>query len=199
VSSCTSVSAPPITPGNGDGPVRVRDDEHARVERAVHAVERRDPLAGARAAHDDRVADAVQVERVHRLPELVQHEVRRVHDVADGPQADGAQPAASHSGLGPTRTPRITSRSSGAQIGVVDGDGDAAAFALRGVPPLPSDTDGPPDVPRRRDGSRRDSTWRHVRSARQRCRAAVQTSPDLPPPRSRARRRSETAGPAGSA
>ncbi len=72
---------------------RVRDREHVGVERAFDAVQRVQPLAGSRAADHQRAsAEAFQIERVHRLPELEHHVVGDVDDVADRADAGGGQP-----------------------------------------------------------------------------------------------------------
>ena len=64
----------------------------ARVRALPSSVVER--LAGAGPAHDDRgVGKPRVIERVHRLPELEQHVVGDVDDVADWPHALGGEPA----------------------------------------------------------------------------------------------------------
>ena len=83
-----SESPPPITPPIADGARRVGDDQHLRIERALDAVERGQPLAGAGAADHQRPAvEPIEIERVHRLPELEHHVVGDVDDVVDRPDA----------------------------------------------------------------------------------------------------------------
>ena len=80
VSAPTSVSAPPITPAmaTARSPATVGDEEVGGVERAVDVVQRRDPLARAGAADDDRRLEGGQVERVQRLAEAEHDVVRHV-------------------------------------------------------------------------------------------------------------------------
>ena len=66
------------------GPRRVGDDQHFRIERTVHSVQRRQALARPRAANHERLAvEPIEIERVHRLADLQHHVVRDVDDVAD--------------------------------------------------------------------------------------------------------------------
>ncbi len=81
--------------GEGDRPVAVGDDQVVRIERAVHAVEREELLARARAPHHDAPpAHEIEIERVHRVPELEQDQVGDVDDVGDGADAQALEPVA---------------------------------------------------------------------------------------------------------
>ncbi len=74
-------------PGHGDRASGIRDDGHAAVERALHAIEGHQPLARLRLAHDDTaLPQPTQVEGVHRLPESVHEIVGRVDHVVDRSQ-----------------------------------------------------------------------------------------------------------------
>ena len=66
--------------GDRDGALAavVGDEQVARVEGAVDVVEGRQPLAGARTAHDDRALEGGEVEGVQRLAEAEHHVVRDV-------------------------------------------------------------------------------------------------------------------------
>ncbi len=76
--------------GERDRALRVGDHQVRRRERAGLAVERGELLAGGRAAHAHRsAAQGREVERVQRLAELEQDEVRRVYDVVDRAHARG--------------------------------------------------------------------------------------------------------------
>ena len=76
-----------------DRALRVGDHEVRRAERARLAVERGELLARARArARAPRRRAASQVERVQRLAELEQHQVRDVDDVVDRAHARGFEP-----------------------------------------------------------------------------------------------------------
>ena len=88
--------APPITPAIAARALGVGDDQHVGVERAVDAVERRAAVSpGARAAdHERRPAEPLEIERVHRLPELEHHVVGDVDDVADRADAGRLEPVA---------------------------------------------------------------------------------------------------------
>ena len=73
--------------------IRVRDDEHVRLERALDAVQRPQRLAGARAPnHEPPSGNALEIERVHRLSDLEHHVVGDVDDVVDRPDAGGREP-----------------------------------------------------------------------------------------------------------
>ena len=77
---------------DGARPIAVGDDEHVGLERAVDAIERADALAAARQTNDDRATgEALEVEGVHRLPELEHHVVGDVDDVRDRTDARGRQ------------------------------------------------------------------------------------------------------------
>ena len=93
VSPVTSESAPPMTPATATGALGVGDHQHVR--RRACASGRRACEASRRRARSARGSapppSFAQIERVHRLPELEQHVVGDVHDVADRPDAGGAQ------------------------------------------------------------------------------------------------------------
>ena len=89
----TSESAPPMTPPIACARSASAMTSMSSAERALLAVERLDRLAGPRAADDDRrAAKPRQIERVHRMPELEQHVVGDVDDVADRTDAARRQP-----------------------------------------------------------------------------------------------------------
>ena len=91
VRSLTSDRPPPITPATACA-APVGNDQHVGIECAIGTVERLDALAGRRAANADFSAgDFLEVERVHRLPQLEQHVIGDVDDVVDGPYAAGVQ------------------------------------------------------------------------------------------------------------
>ena len=93
VSGCTSLRASAHDPGDRGGAGGVLDQDHVGVERARLAVEGLDLLAVARAADGERRAlDAVEVERVQRLPGEQHHVVGDVDDVRDRALAGGHQP-----------------------------------------------------------------------------------------------------------
>jgi hypothetical protein len=80
-------------PADGLRPVGVGDDQYVGRERPVLFVERRDPLSGTRRPDADLApAEPLEVERVHRVPELDQDVVGDVHDVVDRADAGGSQP-----------------------------------------------------------------------------------------------------------
>ena len=80
-------------PGDRGGPGGVLDQDHVRVERARLAVECLDLLTVACAADGERRAlDAVEVERVQRLPGQQHHVVGDVDDVRDRALPGGHQP-----------------------------------------------------------------------------------------------------------
>ena len=66
--------------GDRDGAIAavVGDEQVARVEGTLDVVEGRQPLAGARTAHDDRALEGGEVEGVQRLAEAEHHVVRDV-------------------------------------------------------------------------------------------------------------------------
>jgi hypothetical protein len=71
--------------GDDQRPLDVGDDEHLVVQRALHAVEGDDLLAGGRAARDELpAADLARVEGVQRLAPAEHHVVGHIDDVADG-------------------------------------------------------------------------------------------------------------------
>ena len=71
----------------------VLDDQVVGDQRPLLAVERGQRLALARPAHPEQTAlDPVQVEGVHRLPELEHHVVGDVDHVADAPDPAALQP-----------------------------------------------------------------------------------------------------------
>ena len=73
----------------------VGDDEHVGAQRAIHAVERAETLAGARTADDEPPSSKLrEVEGVHRLPELEHHVVGDVDDVVDRTDAGRFEPIA---------------------------------------------------------------------------------------------------------
>ena len=73
-------------PGERDRAVGVGDHEVVGDERALDAVERRQPLAGPGAADDDlRAVERREVEGVERVSEREHHVVRDVDDVRDRP------------------------------------------------------------------------------------------------------------------
>ena len=79
-------------PRDRDRPLVVGDDEIARIEGAILAIQGDDVLTLAGAAHHDaRSPQLRQVEGVQRLPELEQHQVRRVDDAVDRSHAGGLE------------------------------------------------------------------------------------------------------------
>ena len=109
VLSDTSDSAPPMTPPIADGVLGVRDHQHVRIERSLLAVERLHRFARPRSSHDDgRPGEPGEIEGVHRLPELEQHVVGDVDDVADRAECrtPSAAPASSQ-GMAPMVTSAI--------------------------------------------------------------------------------------------
>ena len=79
--------------GDRRGPIVVLDHDHLLVEHALLAVERAHALARVRAAHHQPSArDAVEVERVQRLPGEQHRVVGDVDDVVDRALARGHQP-----------------------------------------------------------------------------------------------------------
>ena len=88
----TSDAAPPITPAIAIGPLPIGDDEHRLVQLPLHAIERRQPFAGARAADADfRSGQARDVEGVHGMTRFDHHVVGDVHDVVDRTDAGREQ------------------------------------------------------------------------------------------------------------
>ena len=91
-----SESAPPITPGDGHRLSAVGDDQIARVVEGAwlspSSVVSFSP--GDRPAdHDRPVGEPVEIESVHRLPELEQQVVGGVHHRVHGPNAARLEPA----------------------------------------------------------------------------------------------------------
>ena len=81
--------------GERDGLLAVRDQQVARQEPALGAVERPQGLALVRAADDDPAAGELRaVERMERAPPHVHDVVRHVDDVRDRPHAREMEPAA---------------------------------------------------------------------------------------------------------
>jgi hypothetical protein len=73
--------------------LRIRDDQHLCGQRPLLAIQRRHGLAGLCPPRlDNAAAHLLQIERVHRLPELEHHVVGDVHDVADRTHATHRQP-----------------------------------------------------------------------------------------------------------
>ena len=103
---------------------------------AVLAVERAEPLARARRPRPQLAAgEALEIEGVHRLPELQQHVVGDVDDVVDRADAGGLRGApASTPATGPTVTSATARRVARAEIGVVDGDGQVRRGSRPEVP-----------------------------------------------------------------
>jgi hypothetical protein len=82
-------------PGQTHRALAVGDHQVVRVELALDAVEGHQNFAFARAAHlDPRAPHALQVEGVHRLAELQQHQVGDVDHVGDGAYAQALQAVA---------------------------------------------------------------------------------------------------------
>src|SRR5690606_31974294 len=79
-------------------PAVVRDDQGAGRNLHVGAVEQVQFLAIAGMADNDAAAQTVEVEGVHRLPELEHHVVGDVHRQADGPKTRSPQPLADEVG-----------------------------------------------------------------------------------------------------
>ena len=83
---------PAHDPGEGDRALGVGDHEVGRVELAQVAVQARELLARACAAHDDPAsAQRLEVERVQRVPEGEHDVVRHVDDVRDRPHPGRGQ------------------------------------------------------------------------------------------------------------
>ena len=80
--------------GQRDRPRVVSDHHVVRVEHALDAVQRDQPLAGLGPPHHDRAGQPGPVERVHRLPGLQHHVVRDVHGERDRPHAGEEEAAA---------------------------------------------------------------------------------------------------------
>ncbi len=79
-------------PGDGDGPLGVRDHELLGRQLPLGAVERADALAGAGAAHDDpALRERGVVEGVERAAEREHHVVGHVDDVRDRAHAGAEQ------------------------------------------------------------------------------------------------------------
>ena len=116
--------------GDGLRPPAVRDHEHVRLELALHAVERRDDLAGLGAPNPQLGArERREIEGVHGMPELHQHVVRDVHERADRADA-GRQQAGDH----PRRRARERDlgdrgRVARAQLGILERDFQPLGFA----------------------------------------------------------------------
>ncbi len=95
------------------GPRRVGDDQHFRIERTVHSVQRRQALARPRAANHQRLAvEPIEIERVHRLADLQHHVVRDVDDVADRPNARRFEALGEPGAATDRSSPRTPARSS---------------------------------------------------------------------------------------
>jgi hypothetical protein len=110
--------------GDRDRALGVGDHEVVRGERARGTVQRRDLLVGARATHADLPAvDRRPVERVQRLSELEQHEVRHVDDDVDRAHAGRGKPLGEPRRTRPDRDaahePRVVAR---AALAVLDLD-----------------------------------------------------------------------------
>ena len=121
---------------DADHALGIGDRHRLPGERALDVVERDDPLAAPRAAHDHGgAAETGQIVYVHRLVELEHHVIRGVHDVVDRAHAHRLEPPpeprgrradacpADHGGVEP-----------GARLDVLDRDPDAAnRFARAGA------------------------------------------------------------------
>jgi hypothetical protein len=78
--------------GEGDAVPCVGDDEIARRERSLDAVEGHQPFGARRAPdHHEAVGDPRQIERVQRLAVLEHHQVGRVDEGIDRPHAGAPQ------------------------------------------------------------------------------------------------------------
>ena len=108
--------------GDRDGPLAtaVGDEQVARVEGTVDVVERGQPLARPRPAHDDRALEGGEVERVQRLAQAEHHVVRDVDR-----QRDRAHP-----GLGEAH--RHPPRGGGGDVDAAHDARDVAVAARRG-------------------------------------------------------------------
>jgi hypothetical protein len=83
VSGVIIVSQPPMTPARPRGFLVIGDDEVVGRARALYAVESLEPLAFARAAHDDAAFDLVEIEGVRGLAHGEPCKVRGVDGVGD--------------------------------------------------------------------------------------------------------------------
>ena len=121
--------------GQTHGPAAVADHERLRVEFALHAVERGQPFARARAAGAQfAAAHEVMVEGVQGLARLQHHVVGYVDDVVDGAHTR-AQEALLHPRR---RRPHLDALDdaggeAGAEVGRLDCDGDELTDATPGV------------------------------------------------------------------
>ena len=102
-------------------PCGVGDDQHLRLEPALHAVEGPDRFPGPRASHPDFGAgEPVEVERVHRVAELEHDVIGHVNHVVDRPDVgrleSRRQPARRWSDLDIHQRAHIA----GAQVSVFD-------------------------------------------------------------------------------
>jgi len=122
----------PHHPRERNGALGVRDDQLPRFEIAVFAVERADRLARPGAPDDHRAAlEAVQVEGVQRLAELVEHVVGGVHHIVDGTAAHGADPRGQPlRGGGDANALHHGSEVAGAELRLLDPHRDAARGSL---------------------------------------------------------------------
>ena len=86
-------AAPPMTPATACASFAIGDHQHVGVERPLDAVERRDRFTGAGATNPQRAAvERVEIEGVHRMPELHQHVVGDVDERADRAHAGRLEP-----------------------------------------------------------------------------------------------------------
>ncbi len=123
---------PPHHPRHRHRPGRVGDHQHLGGQGTLDAVQREQPLAGACPSHDDPLLrQAIEVERVQRLPLLPQDEIRRVDDVVDRALAYRLEPLAQPVGGGTDAHAEHGARGvARAQVGSLDDDGGG----LRGRP-----------------------------------------------------------------
>ncbi len=143
------------------------DHADAPRQRALLAVERRQRLARARPAHDERVArHARQVEGVARLAELDHHVVREVDDVVDRPDADQLEPVAQPRRRRADRHVEQARAEAAAQLGSLDPDVEGLVGpGARGEPPwcrasaAAARRAPPPRAPRRRRSCSRRGSW----------------------------------------
>ncbi len=130
VASETSERRPPMTPATACACCRIGDDQHVAVELSLDAVERRDRFALVRTTNPKRVlVERVEIERVHRMPELHQHVVGDVDEGADRPDAGRLEPGDHPGGRGRGGNGCDRRRIARTQLGVLERDLQAIRFA----------------------------------------------------------------------
>ncbi len=108
-------------------PIAVRDDEHVSRERPRLLVERRQRLAGTRGADAERrTRQGGEIERVQRMPQLEQHVVGDVDDVADRADAGCGEPFGKPGGRWTDAHVGNRGAIAGAPCGVLDGHAERA-------------------------------------------------------------------------